>query len=100
MLGRSYRRCNENGDFGRVRRLRNVGVYSKVSALLLSAMGAKENEKAMNYTECFCNECVWHGNDVMARGVCRHKEVNMEIDGRSRACHRFKGKGACDGCKE
>lgn len=35
VLGKSYRRCFEDGDFDRIRTLRRVGIYSKVSALLL-----------------------------------------------------------------
>ena len=34
MLGKSYRRSNADGDFDKVKKLRHVGVYSKVSAVL------------------------------------------------------------------
>ena len=34
VLGKSYRRCCEDGDFDAIRRLRRVGVYSTVSVLL------------------------------------------------------------------
>lgn len=34
VLGKSYRQCNEDGDFERIRKLRRVGIYSKVSAIL------------------------------------------------------------------
>lgn len=34
VLGKSYRQCFENEDFEKVKRLRHVGVYSKVSVLL------------------------------------------------------------------
>lgn len=34
LLCKSYRRANEDGDFDRVRKLRRVGIYSKVSVLL------------------------------------------------------------------
>lgn len=35
LLGKSYRRCNEDGTFKKVKTLHRVGIYSKVSALLL-----------------------------------------------------------------
>lgn len=35
ILGKSNRECNESGLFGRIRRLKHVGIYSKVSAILL-----------------------------------------------------------------
>lgn len=34
MLGKSYRQCNDDGDFDKIKKLRHVGIYSKVSALL------------------------------------------------------------------
>jgi hypothetical protein len=34
VLGKSYRQCVEDGDFERIRKLRRVGVYGKVSVLL------------------------------------------------------------------
>lgn len=34
VLGKSYRQCVEDGDFGRIDKLDRTGVYSKVSALL------------------------------------------------------------------
>ena len=34
MLGKSYRQSNEQGDFDKIRKLRRVGIYSKVSAML------------------------------------------------------------------
>lgn len=34
VLGKSYRKCCEDGDFDRIKKLKSVGVYSKVSALL------------------------------------------------------------------
>jgi hypothetical protein len=34
VLGKSYRQCVEDGDFGRIRKLRRVGVYGKVSVIL------------------------------------------------------------------
>lgn len=37
ILGKSYRKANANGDFKGLSRLRRVGIYSKVSALLLKA---------------------------------------------------------------
>lgn len=37
VLGKSYRQANEDGDFDKVKKLGHVGLYSKVSALLLGA---------------------------------------------------------------
>ena len=34
VLGKSYRRCVEDGDFDRIDKLSRTGVYSKVSTLL------------------------------------------------------------------
>ena len=34
ILGKSYRECNEDNDFDHIKKLRRVGIYSKVSALL------------------------------------------------------------------
>lgn len=34
ILGKSYFRCCEDGDFDRIKTLRNVGIYSKVAAML------------------------------------------------------------------
>lgn len=36
MFGKSYRECVEDDDFKKVKKLRRVGVYSKVSAILQS----------------------------------------------------------------
>lgn len=44
ILGKSYRQTVENNDFKRVKRLDDVGVYSKVSALLLK----EERKKLTN----------------------------------------------------
>ena len=33
-LGKSYRKCIEDGDFDRVKKLKRVGIYSKLSVLL------------------------------------------------------------------
>lgn len=35
ILGKTYRRCNEDGDFDKVRKLPRLGLYSKIGALLL-----------------------------------------------------------------
>ncbi len=35
ILGKSYRQANEDGDFERIKRLKHVGIFSKVSAILL-----------------------------------------------------------------
>lgn len=34
ILGKSYRECNENEDFDKIKKLRHVGIYSKISTLL------------------------------------------------------------------
>lgn len=43
ILGKSYRESNENNDFNKVHKLKHVGIYSKVSALLLAE--EQNNEK-------------------------------------------------------
>ena len=35
ILGKSYRKSYEDGDFDNIKRLKHVGIFSKVSALLL-----------------------------------------------------------------
>lgn len=35
LLGKSYRQSNDDNDFEKIKKLRHVGIYSKVSALLL-----------------------------------------------------------------
>lgn len=47
VLGKSYRQSNDDGDFDKVRKLRHVGIYSKVSALLLLS-SLKSNEPSDN----------------------------------------------------
>ena len=42
VLGKSYRQANEDGDFERIKKLKHVGIYSKVSALLFAAKQKKE----------------------------------------------------------
>lgn len=37
LLNKSYRATLEDGDFDKVKKLRHVGIYSKLSALLLGA---------------------------------------------------------------
>lgn len=44
ILGKSYRQANEDEDFERIKKLKHVGIYSKVSALLFAAK-QKKNEK-------------------------------------------------------
>lgn len=34
VLGKSYRQCNEDGDFDKIKKLPHVGIYSKVNTLL------------------------------------------------------------------
>ena len=41
MLGESYRKAFENGDFERIKTLKHQGIYSKVSALLFAAKQKK-----------------------------------------------------------
>lgn len=41
VLGKSYRQANEDGDFERIKKLKHVGIYSKVSALLFAAKQKK-----------------------------------------------------------
>lgn len=36
LFGKSYRKCNEDGTFNDIKTLHRVGIYSKVSALLLN----------------------------------------------------------------
>lgn len=47
ILGKSYRRCFEDGDFDNpnLKKLRPVGIYSKVSALLFKAK--KDGDKRL-----------------------------------------------------
>ena len=35
VLGKSYRQCNDDGDFDRIRKLGHVGIYSKISTILM-----------------------------------------------------------------
>lgn len=37
ILNKSYRECNDNGDFYKIKKLNHVGIYSKVSALLYAS---------------------------------------------------------------
>lgn len=41
VLGKSYRQCFDNDDFDKVKKLRHVGIYSKVSALLFKMSNGK-----------------------------------------------------------
>ena len=45
ILGKSYRQSSEDGDFERIKKLRHVGIYSKVSALIYKN---KRNENERN----------------------------------------------------
>lgn len=40
-LGKSYRQCFNNDDFGSIKKLRHVGIYSKVSTLLFKSRNEK-----------------------------------------------------------
>lgn len=42
LLGESYRKSESAGVFDRIKKLRHVGIYSKVSALLFAAKQKKE----------------------------------------------------------
>lgn len=34
ILGKSYRQCFENDDFDKIKKLKHVGIYSKISTIL------------------------------------------------------------------
>ena len=40
MLGKSYRECIEHNDFDKIKKLRHVGIYSNVDAMLYSVEDA------------------------------------------------------------
>lgn len=42
VLGKSYRGCVEDGDFERLKRMRRLGIYSKVSAMMLKMKRSKK----------------------------------------------------------
>ena len=44
ILGKSYRQCFENDDFDKVKKLRHVGIYSKVSTILYKLTHNKNNK--------------------------------------------------------
>ena len=49
MLGKSYRRCVEDDDFGKIRtNLENRAIYDKVSTLLLAGKLNKRNKDKKN----------------------------------------------------
>lgn len=45
VLGKSYRQANNDGDFDKIKKLRHVGIYSKVSAMLYAS---KQKNKYKN----------------------------------------------------
>lgn len=45
ILGKSYRQCNEDGDFDRIEKLPHVGIYSKLSALLYKEKTKNKKKK-------------------------------------------------------
>lgn len=45
LLGKSYRQSFEDDDFDKVKRLRHVGIFSKVSTILLKSELDKEKEQ-------------------------------------------------------
>ena len=55
LLGKSYRQCCEDGDFDKIERLKRVGIYSKVNALLWKVRSHNQNCKN-------CNENKRHGD--------------------------------------
>lgn len=48
LLGKSYRQCCEDGDFDKIERLKRVGIYSKVNALLWKVRAHNLNCKNCN----------------------------------------------------
>lgn len=49
LLGKSYRQCVDCDDFAKIRKLKRVGIYSKVSALLFKRKNLKNiNENNNN----------------------------------------------------
>lgn len=48
LLGKSYRQCCEDGDFDKIERLKRVGIYSKVNALLWKVRAHNPNCKNCN----------------------------------------------------
>ena len=55
LLCKSYRQCCEYGDFDKIERLKRVGIYSKVNALLWKVRAYNPNCKN-------CNENKRHGD--------------------------------------
>ena len=55
ILCKSYRQCYEEGDFDKIERLKRVGIYSKVDALLWKVNSYNANCKN-------CNKNKRHGN--------------------------------------
>lgn len=43
VLGKSYRQCFDNDDFDKIKKLKHVGIYSKVSTILYA--NRKSNNK-------------------------------------------------------
>ena len=48
LLGKSYCQCCEDGDFDKIERLKRVGIYSKVNALLWKVRSYNLNCKNCN----------------------------------------------------
>lgn len=46
ILGKSYRRCFEDGDFQRIGKVKNRGTYSKVDAVLLAEKYGHGNKES------------------------------------------------------
>ena len=47
-LGKSYRKCVEDGDFRRIRKLGRAGLYSKISVLLRKINNHDRRNKSAN----------------------------------------------------
>lgn len=45
LLGKSYRQCCEDGDFDKLQKLKRVGIYSKLDALLWKVRSYNQNCK-------------------------------------------------------
>lgn len=45
ILGKSYRQCESEGIFDRIKKLRHVGIYSKISAILYKHLNYERTKK-------------------------------------------------------
>jgi hypothetical protein len=44
LLGKSYRECNDSGDFDKIKKLKHVGTYSKISAIIYNVNHHKKGK--------------------------------------------------------